>query len=367
MTLTKEQLEEVYDILASGDAEELITSIENDSPGDTKDALLAASPYLSDRILLAYLTQVPSPPVGHINQVLQANSPLTDTVMSIVNMLSLPNGIQNQVNNVQEGVSERRLLEGSESVLNTNRLIYIEAIVQEYLDTNWIDSAALFLRQEGSLEALRALVPIEVRRGDTIRAGEIIDTLRQVANEIEESEPGCRVACELDEFCDFQQVVYRIALREGGYFSMTTEERTLLETMADSDARIATNARAILHFIDETLPEYEGEDIIFPKSMSTNEEVDELISNSKNDLFTIHPNPTSGNTVFTIDLDESDSDRIDGLGIIITDLSGRVVKILDVDSKEIEQQLEFTVNGIYLVHLVENGEIQATKKLIYAK
>ena len=246
--------------------------------------------------------------------------------------------------------------------MNTNRLIAVDAIVQEYLDTNWIDSAALFLRQEGSLEALCALVPIEVGRGDTIRAGEIIDTLRQVSDEIEESEPGCRVACELDEFCDFQQVVYRIALREGGYFSMTTEERTLLETMADSDARIATNARAILHFIEETLPEYEGEYIIFPKSMSTNEEVDELISNSKNDLFSIHPNPTSGNTVFTIETED-----LNGLEIIITDLSGRVVKIMDVDAKEMEQQLEFTVNGIYLVHLVENVENQSTKKLIYAK
>lgn len=367
LNVAKENLEDVREIIASGDTEELIESIENDSPGDTKDALLAASPYLSDRVLIAYLKQNPTPPAGHINQVLQANSPLSDTVMAIVNMLSLPNGVQNQINNIQEGVSERRLLEGSESVLNTNRLIAVDAIVQEYLDTNWIDSAALFLRQEGSLEALCALVPIEVRRGDTIRAGEIIDTLRQVADEIEESEPGCRVACELDEFCDFQQVVYRIALREGGYFSMTSEERTLLETMADSDVRIAINARAILHFIDETLPEYEGEDIIFPKSMSTNEEVDELISNSKNDLFTIHPNPTSGNTVFTIDLDESDSDRIDGLGIIITDLSGRVVKTMDVDAKEMEQNLEFSVNGVYLVHLVENGKIQATKKLIYAK
>lgn len=48
-------------------------------------------------------------------------------------------------------------------------------------------------------------------------------------------------------------------------------------------------------------------------------------------------------------------------------MNERVVKILDVDSKEIEQQLEFTVNGIYLVHLVENGKIQATKKLIYAE
>lgn len=143
---------------------------------------------------------------------------------------------------------------------------------------------------------------------------------------------------------------------------MTTEERTQLETMANSDARIATNARAILHFIDETLPEYEGEEIIFPKSMSTSEEVEELLINSKSDLITIHPNPTSGITVFTIKAEE-----LDGLTFVITDLNGRVVKMMDVDAKEMEQQLVFTTNGVYLVHLVENGTIQSTKKLIYAK
>ena len=246
--------------------------------------------------------------------------------------------------------------------MNTSRLIAVDAIVQEYLDTNWIDSAALFLRQEGSLEALCALVPIEVRRGDTIRAGEIIDTLRQVADEIEESEPGCRVACELDEFCDFQQVVYRIALREGGYFSMTTEERTLLKTMADSDARIAINARAILHFIDETLPEYEGEELVFPKSMVSEEEVEELLKNSTNELFNVFPNPSSGAVVFTIETEE-----INKLEIIITDLNGKVMKVITVNEHEVNDNLGSISDGVYLVHLVENGKIQSTKKLIYAK
>lgn len=362
LNLTKEQLEEVREILASGDTQALMESIEHDSPGDTKDALLAASPYLSDRVLLAYLTKSPAPPSGHIKQVLLANSPLSDTVMAIVDNLSLPNGIRNQIKIAQDGISERRTTEGTVSVLNTNRLIYVDAIVQEYLDTNWVDSAAVFLQLEGSLEALCALVPIEIRRGDTLRAVQIIDTLRGVASKMENNEPNCRMACELNEFCDFQQTVYRIALSEGGYFSMTTEERTQLETMANSDARIATNARAILHFIDETLPEYEGEEIIFPKSMSTSEEVEELLINSKSDLFTIHPNPTSGITVFTIKAEE-----LDGLTFVITDLNGRVVKMMDVDAKEMEQQLVFTTNGVYLVHLVENGTIQSTKKLIYAK
>lgn len=362
LNTTKEELGNVRDVLASGDTEELITSIENDGSGDTKDALLAASPYLSDRVLLAYLTKSPAPPPGHIKQVLLANSPLTDTVMAIVNNLSLPNGIRNQINSAQDGISERRTTEGTVSVLNTNRLIYVDAIVQEYLDTNWIDSAAIFLEQEGSLEALCALVPIEVRRGDTTRANTLIDTLRSVANDMEDNNPTCRMACELNEFCDFQQAVFRIALREGGYFSISPEERTTLEFMANSDARIAVNAKAILHFLDETLPEYEGEELVFPKSMESNEEVEELVNSSDNDLFTIHPNPSSGAVVFTVDREE-----INGLEIIITDLQGKVMKIINVNGHEVNDNLGAISDGVYLVHLVENGKIQSTKKLIYAK
>lgn len=276
--------------------------------------------------------------------------------------MSLPNGIRNQINNAQYGVSERRITKGSESVLNTNRLIYVDAIVQEYLDTNWVDSAAVFLEQEGSLEALCALVPIEVRRKDTTRANAIIDTLRSVAAEMEESEPGCTKSCELNEYCDFQQSVFRIALREGGYFRIMPKERTALELMANSDARIAVNAKAILHFIDQTLPDYQGEEIIFPKSIASEEEVNELLQNSNNDLFSIHPNPTSGNTVFTIEEDD-----VSGFEFIITDLNGRVMKIITVDAKEMEQQLEFRANGVYLVHLVKNREVQSTRKLSYAK
>ena len=178
---------------------------------------------------------------------------------------------------------------------------------------------------------------------------------------MEENEPGCTKSCELNEYCDFQQSVFRIALRDGGYFSITPEERTKLELMANSDARIAVNTKAILHFLDQTLPDYRGEELVFPKALTTEEEVDELLQKSNSDLFSIHPNPTSGNTVFTIETDD-----INGLEMIVTDLNGRVVKVIDVDAKRTEHQLEFRNNGVYLVHLVYN-EIQSTKKLIYAK
>lgn len=362
---TKESLNTVREIIASGDRAELDLIIEGESNGLSKDSLLAASPYLSDRILIEYLTQPNTPPNGHIQQVLLANSPLTDTVLSVLDGLNLPKGIKKQISQAQTGISERRLLEASESNLNTDRLVYIDAIVQEYLDTNWVDSAALFLREEGSVEALCALVPIEVRRKDTIRANSIIDTLRTVASEMESNYTNCKKACELNEFCNFQQFVFRIALRQGGYYSINQDERTVLEQVANSNARVAVNAKAILHFIDETLPMYKGKDLVFPKSMNSEDDVEKLLTQGKEEqeqLFTVHPNPTSGNTVFTIETEE-----MENLSIIITNFQGRVIKILDVTSNQVNYNLGPVADGTYLVHLVKGRTIQSTSKLIYAK
>lgn len=58
---------------------------------------------------------------------------------------------------------------------------------------------------------------------------------------------------------------------------------------------------------------------------------------------------------------------MDNLSIIITNLEGKVIKILDVTSKQMNYNLGAVADGIYLIHLVRGDAIQSTRKLIYAK
>ncbi len=358
----KNDLNTVRNTLNTGDRSALITIIENESNGIIKDSLISNSPYLSDRILIEYLNQPNTPPSGHIKQVLLANSPLSDKVMEELNNLNIPNGIMNQIENVQNGISERRLKEASESVLNTDRLVYIDAIVQEYLDTNWVDSAAIFLNNEGSVEALCALVPIEVKRRDTIRAKEVIDTIRSKASKMLISSSNCEKACELNEFCDFQQFIFKIALRQGGYFSITNNERNILEQLAVSDARISVNAEAILYFIDEQLPNYKGKELNFSKSYNVNNQYDEAINEKESTLFSLYPNPAGDDFVIRIE----EEGLIDPV-IIITDFTGKVVIEKNISSNETNCKLSNMEGGMYLVHIISEGKVKETQKLIYAK
>ena len=282
--------------------------------------------------------------------------------MEELNNLNIPNGIMNQIENEQNGISERRLKEASESVLNTDRLVYIDAIVQEYLDTNWVDSAAIFLNNEGSVEALCALVPIEVKRRDTIRAKEVIDTIRSKASKMLISSSNCEKACELNEFCDFQQFIFKIALRQGGYFSITNNERTILEQLAVSDARISVNAEAILYFIDEQLPNYKGKELNFSKSYNVNNQYDEAINEKESTLFSLYPNPTGDDIVIRIE-EEGLFDPV----IIITDFTGKVVLEKNISSNETNCKLGNMEDGMYLVHIISEGKVKETQKLIYAK
>lgn len=84
--------------------------------------------------------------------------------------------------------------------------------------------------------------------------------------------------------------------------------------------------------------------------------------NMKEKGIVVFPNPTSGNTVFSIE-----SEDMDNLSIIITNLQGKVIKILDVTSKQVNYNLGTVADGTYLVHLVRGDAIQSTRKLIYAK
>ena len=43
------------------------------------------------------------------------------------------------------------------------------------------------------------------------------------------------------------------------------------------------------------------------------------------------------------------------------------MKIINVNGHEVNDNLGAISDGVYLVHLVENGKIQSSKKLIYAK
>jgi hypothetical protein len=98
--------------------------------GDIKDALMAASPYLSDEVLLAYIQS--NPPAGNLQQVLMANSPLSDEVLAAAQQQNLPKGIKTIVNNAQTGTSAMQELQG-QIAYHKNEVEKIKSEIIRYL------------------------------------------------------------------------------------------------------------------------------------------------------------------------------------------------------------------------------------------
>lgn len=92
----KTQQQGLYDAIDNGNTKALINLINSTAPDwQIKNELMAASPYLSEQVLVAMLSKSPALPDWVVQQVLYANAPLTDKVF--ITMLqrtpALPNHI----------------------------------------------------------------------------------------------------------------------------------------------------------------------------------------------------------------------------------------------------------------------------------
>ncbi|MFN3916650.1 MAG: T9SS type A sorting domain-containing protein [Flavobacteriales bacterium] len=340
-----------------GNTPHLLHLIATASPGAIKDALMAASPYLSDQVLLAFLAG--NPPTGHLKDILLANSPLSEEVREALSGITLPSGIRNQINSAQQGISPRQELEATINVLNTRRINEIDALTREYLDTNWLDSAVIFLRAEGSFEALCALMPLQTR-SDTTATRATIDSLSHEATCRELIDPHCRVAANLRGFCQFHQAAMRIVARPGGYFSFTPDERSLLDSLAQTDLAIAVNARSILHFVDGVRYAPEGDYAYYNLAMIPFENPEEEPLPPV--TFDIMPNPTSGQVTFGVD-----PATLTNAGILITDLTGKVVRVVEITHSTPTADLTGLPQGTYLCALVNQNSTLSVKKVVYVR
>lgn len=115
-------------------------------------------------------------------------------------------------------------------------------------------------------------------------------------------------------------------------------------------------------FINEKLPLFEGENAFFPKNMTV-EESERIVQQHTSDAyhFKVTPNPTNGNVTFTLEVD-----NFDNMEIVITDLQGKIIKIVSVSNLTVNFEFTNLPQGIYLAHLTKNGKIQNSKKIVYA-
>lgn len=185
---TAEQLTaELNQKLADGASITLINAINSTMDnGNLKNLLLSKSPYLSDDVLITYLQRPQTPPTGHIQEVIVANSPVSSNVKSVLDNMNLPNGIRNQINSSQAGTSiiTQNKQEIAYNVFNKD--LTVNEIVRYYLDdtvtSNTYDYIIKWLEWNEAIEYKYDLVFAHTEKENYMRAQSLIDSLNTLTS-----------------------------------------------------------------------------------------------------------------------------------------------------------------------------------------
>ncbi len=355
----KLEIEELISLIDNGETETLLAQIhQNEEPERIKNALESASPYLSDRVLLAAIKEKPKPlPLDILKEIIISNSPVTDTVMSALNTLKLPDDIQQQIQEVQKGTSARAALEQQVSYMETQKDIAENELMRQYLnDTiiNGTDSIIAYLETQRDLINKKQLVQAYLVANQCEKAKILLGQLPQENDEDK-------------NFYNFYNLLSDLCVSEKSYFELTSAQEQTVREIAKSETSVSVNAQAILSLVyNEKFPEI-IEELKFIVDLRNAPQQGETLGDNitkQIQFVKIYPNPAE-NTI-TIELSaELDNKNISveiynylGQKIIFYNFAGDLLNTLDVSDLS---------NGIYIFKILVGNKIIAREKVVIEK
>jgi hypothetical protein len=340
--------------LAEGDAQQLLDLVATGTSGQIKNGLLAKSPYLSDRVLIAAVNKQLAP--GIIKEIILPNSPVTAPVMEAINAVPLPNGIRNEINNAQTGTSERTKLVGKMSYFIGERSNEVNELLRLYLnDTtiiNGIDSVIEVLKTENIDEAKCDLTRAYLTKGDVLKATETVDELR--------TNP------KMDNFCKMADVLIQLygstAKCYGLSFNPVAREK-VEEVALEVESRECADANGWLKLAFDLAFQEIIEPVTFASSnlRMANEQATQIAPVMPGKLY---PNPNNGTMLFEYSLADGEKGEL-----AIYDITGRMVNtfILEPNNTTLQISEAGLKDGIYFYHYVVNGKTVTADKLVIIK
>jgi len=353
----KQVIADKENLIDGGNTNYLLNVIGTQSSGNVKNALLGASPYLSDEVLLAYLAT--SPPNGNLQQIILANSPVSQDVLNMLNGMNIPNGIKNQINNAQTGVSAMTYLNNEISFASTERNSLIDERIRLFLnDTliqNPLDSIAVILKEEKREIRKKQLCDTYIGKGDTVKATETRDTIAL--------EYGYNNYVKM---ADIQLEVFSLP---SSCFAVITDPNIKQEVeyvAYDPNDRInAVRGEALLAVAFDSLF-LANIELLEPIGgglrMGQNNNEKQDIS-AKESSLSIYPNPSDGGAV---NLEIKGDELLNNVSLEIYSVTGQLVASYSFsgENRLVTVNTNKLMPGVYFVKLFSSTQLLETKKLL---
>jgi hypothetical protein len=356
-------------LLIQGNIQNLITKINNITArninnaiavGNVETALLNKSPYLSDRVLLTFLRHQPEFSNSMIKNVIIANSPVSNSVLNVVDSIPLAAATLAQINNAQIGTSARTLLEEQIQQLVNEKDYNLNSAISDILlsgESNAQTRVTHLLRKDSSITSKTNLIFILINTGNFSAAQQLIDSVKIL--------PG------MNNITKVQQHSLNLAQSGKTWFEMKTDaslKQDIMGLAADSTRLGYAVARGALTMVYGTSGYEYIEDVQssgggsrLTKTGNTTSSVDAI--NTDKD-FKAYPNPTTGE--LNINYAINDPTCNEATLLLMELSSGKVLikKTVLCSSTQTTLDLKELPSGIFALSIQSNGTSPKTIRIV---
>ena len=330
------------------------------SAGNLKNLLMSKSPYLSDEVLIAYLTKN-GVPNGNLKDVLIANSPLTSEVKVKLNAISLPPGIRNQINAAQTAnQSERQKAIDLVKYYQFEISILKNDIIRNYVNDSTveikIDTIISRVKEFENIDVVNtsktkeALADLYIEKQDYVNAENMIVAI--------EAEPNKQNLAKIKRvhknLKQSNQTIYDLP-------SNLPEKQKVEDVAADNNLQGYEPAINILQEVFNQSYEEPIEELTpaLHRYIPMEENNYSIVNEP---TIVCYPNPANQSIAFEYYLQD---DFTDG-SINIYNALGQIVKTIDINNTEMKSTINIIdlPNGLYFYTLVVNNTTIANDKFV---
>ena len=353
-------ISEKQHLIDGGNSQNLLNSIENQSPASLLQTLSSASPFLSDQVLLAFLAT--SPPPADLLHILLANSPVSAQVMNQLNAMGLPQAILDSILNNQTGMSAMTNLINEIGFAKSERERLIDTRIRLFLNDTLsaspLDSVALILMNEDSEIRKKQLCDIYITLGDSVKISEMRDSIAAqygIDNYI--------------KMVDLHQNISAYASANEALrndTSLKLEVESLAYDFSDEIVGIKAKTWIAAAFDSlflaniETLDGFEGD---FIGENTESKGIDHLKTQAR---LSIYPNPSNGSEQIIVELKPLGEERMDNAYIGLYTIAGQLLSTQKFEGTEHKLMLtpHHIASGLYLIKLFSTNALIETQKLL---
>ncbi len=336
-------------LVDGGNTNDLLNDVTTMTSPNLKSLLLSKSPYLSDTVLLSMMERADTLPTKDIQQIIIANSPIANKVMSRVETKTYYSKIIDSIAPYQKGTSARLEKEKEVNYYSFQANLKTVLLKQAYLNVSNLDSLASVSQKDSTLMGNLKLIGVLIGKKDFANAHITLNELF--------TKEGANISDETK----LNAMSLLLAEQDKSWFDLPDSLMQVVKQIYKAHPETAINARAILALTkglqyDRYPFDLEGgEKRMTRKVISTH--------TNKNTILNVFPNPADNN--FKVEFHKLKEDSKNK--IVVYNSLGGIEKEIEIQSGQIELYISSKeyAQGVYLLMLMsEDRIIDKTKILI---